>query len=76
MPASSRSRFWNSASIFFCARIAGTESRRMRSVCTKPNLPKGCDAGAAAGACAAAGAASAENMTARMIRFIKILFRT
>ena len=38
MPASSWSRFWNSASIFFCARTAGTASRRMRSVFTKPIL--------------------------------------
>src|SRR3954462_12280611 len=37
--ASSWSRFWNSSSIFFCARCAGIASRRMRSVLTKPNLP-------------------------------------
>src|SRR5467141_3503647 len=37
--ASSWSRFWNSASIFFCALTAGAASRRMRSVLTKPNFP-------------------------------------
>src|SRR5688572_15399753 len=67
--ASSWSRFWNSASIFFCARTAGAASRRMRSVLTKPNLPVPvAGVWAAAGSVATARAAARARRARRVIR--------